>query len=123
MDLTLEQAIENDLASVSAAFHAFLKEAPIHAQAWTSAERALDAASALDAKTKALASLAVLAALRLTSGVGFHVAEAVKAGATRDEIVSAILVGLPAAGLGPTLALPETIEALRRAGRTQDDHS
>jgi alkylhydroperoxidase/carboxymuconolactone decarboxylase family protein YurZ len=69
----------------------------------------LGEASALDNKTTALAYLAVLAALRLESGIPFHVQSAKEAGASRDEVISAILVGLPAAGNGVTQALPAAI--------------
>ena len=62
------------------------------------AVQALGEASSLDRKTSALAYLAVLAALRLDSGVPFHVKLAKQAGASRDEVISALLVGLPAAG-------------------------
>jgi len=62
--------------------------------------KGLDTASALDKKTEHLSYLAVLAALRLDSGVPFHVHLAKQAGASRAEVVSAILVGLPAAGTG-----------------------
>jgi alkylhydroperoxidase/carboxymuconolactone decarboxylase family protein YurZ len=96
---------------ISEAFQLFLKESPTHAEAWMQAVRGLSAASALDAKTQALAYLAVLAALRLESGVPFHVVQARKAGASRDEIVSAILVGLPAAGHAVTQALPAALRA------------
>ncbi len=54
---------------MSGAFQAFMSEAPEHAQAWMQAVRGLDDASALDKKTEELAYLAVLAALRLESGV------------------------------------------------------
>ena len=93
-------------SGVSVAFQAFMREAPDHAQAWGNMVHGLAKASALDAKTTALAYLAVLAALRLESGVPFHVQAARRAGATREEVISAILVGLPAAGLGVTQALP-----------------
>ena len=62
--------------------------------------KGLDTASALDKKTEHLSYLAVLAALRLDSGVPFHVHLAKQAGASRAEVVSTILVGLPAAGTG-----------------------
>jgi len=65
----------------------------------------------LDAKTGALAYLAVLAALNRTGGIAFHVQVAKKAGASREEVISAILVGLPAAGHAVTQALPLAIEA------------
>jgi alkylhydroperoxidase/carboxymuconolactone decarboxylase family protein YurZ len=96
---------------ISEAFQLFLKESPKHAQAWTNAVRGLSEASALDAKTQALAYLAVLAAHRMESGVPFHVVQAKEAGASRDEVVSAILVGLPAVGHAVTQALPAALRA------------
>lgn len=97
--------------AVSPAFLAFAKEAPAHAAAWTGMVGGLAEASALDPKTHHLAFLAVLAALRLTSGLPFHVGLAKAAGATREEVISAILVGLPAAGTGVTQALPDALAA------------
>jgi alkylhydroperoxidase/carboxymuconolactone decarboxylase family protein YurZ len=75
----------------------------------------LDSACALEKKTEHLAYLAVLAALRLTDGVAFHVGLAKAAGATRKEIASAILVGLPAAGNAVVHALPTALQAFDRA--------
>lgn len=96
---------------VSNAFQTFMAEAPQHAQAWGAMVQGLAAASALDKKTSALAYLAVLAALRLESGIPFHVLQAKGAGATREEVISAILVGLPAAGHGVTQVLPAAVAA------------
>jgi AhpD family alkylhydroperoxidase len=96
---------------MSDAFQLVLAEAPQQAQAWMAAVRELDAACALDRKTKHLAYLAVLAALRLTDGVASHVGLAKEAGATREEIKSAILVGLPAAGNAVVYALPAALGA------------
>ncbi len=101
----------HDRSPVSNAFQAFMSEAPQHAQAWGGMVQGLAKASALDAKTSALAYLAVLAALRMESGVPFHVQMAKKAGATRQEVISAILVGLPAAGHVVTQVLPAALEA------------
>jgi alkylhydroperoxidase/carboxymuconolactone decarboxylase family protein YurZ len=97
--------------SMSNAFQLFISEAPQHAQAWMTAVQALDSASALDKKTEELAYLAVLAALRLESGIPFHVQSAKQAGASRDEVISAVLVGLPAAGHSVTQVLPAAIAA------------
>jgi 4-carboxymuconolactone decarboxylase len=97
--------------SVSDAFQAFMSEAPEHAKAWLGATRGLDQACQLDKKTEALAYLAVLAAMRLTSGVSFHVQQARTAGASRQEIIGAILVGLPAAGHCVIQSLPVALEA------------
>jgi alkylhydroperoxidase/carboxymuconolactone decarboxylase family protein YurZ len=96
---------------VSNAFHKFMTEAPSHAQAWGAMVQALAKASALDAKTASLAYLAVLAALRLESGIPFHVVSAQQAGATRAEVISAILVGLPVAGHLVTQVLPAALGA------------
>ena len=100
---------------ISDAFQLFLKESPRHAQAWMTAVRGLAVASALDEKTQTLAYLAVLAALRLESGVPFHVAHAKEGGASRDEVMSAILVGLPAAGNAVTQVLPAALRAYDEA--------
>jgi alkylhydroperoxidase/carboxymuconolactone decarboxylase family protein YurZ len=89
----------------------FLDAAPKHSGAWIEAVERLDAASALDKKTGHLAYLAVLAALRMESGVPFHVKLARAAGASRSEVISSILVGLPAAGLRVTQVLPAAIQA------------
>jgi alkylhydroperoxidase/carboxymuconolactone decarboxylase family protein YurZ len=96
---------------VSKAFQTFLSEAPEQAQAWGALVQTLGQASALDAKTGALAYLAVLAALERPSGIPFHAQAAKKAGASREEVISAVLVGLPAAGHVVTQALPLAVEA------------
>ena len=103
--------MSNQPSLISNAFQAFLNEAPEQAQAWGAMVQALAKSSALDKKTDALAYLAVLAALRLESGVPFHVQAARQAGASRDEVISAILVGLPAAGHCVTQVLPDAIAA------------
>ncbi len=107
--------MNNKINLMSDAFQSFLKEAPKHAQAWMDAVQGLAGASALDSKTESLAYLAVLAALRLDSGVPFHTVIAKEAGATRAEIISAILVGLPAAGNGVTHVLPAAMRAYDEA--------
>jgi alkylhydroperoxidase/carboxymuconolactone decarboxylase family protein YurZ len=96
---------------MSDAFQVFMREAPKHAQAWMAAVKSVDAASALDKKTESLAYLAVLAVLGLESGIPFHAAHAKDAGASREEVISAILVGLPAAGNVVIRALPAAIHA------------
>ena len=97
--------------TISDAFKTFMSEAPEHAQAWGKMVEALGEASALDTKTSALAYIAVLAALNRVSGIPFHVISAKRAGATREEIISAVLLGLPAAGHIVTQALPPAMEA------------
>jgi alkylhydroperoxidase/carboxymuconolactone decarboxylase family protein YurZ len=96
---------------ISKAFISFLSDAPEQAKTWNTMVQGLAKASALDGKTRALTYLAVLAALGLESGVPFHVQAARGAGATLEEVVSSILVGLPAAGHRVTQSLPAAIEA------------
>lgn len=96
---------------ISQAFQTFLRETPRHAEAWGAMVQQLAQASALDEKTHALAYLAVLAATRRESGVPFHVKAARDAGASREEVLSALLVGLPAAGHGVTQVLPAAVAA------------
>ena len=100
-----------NLTGISNAFQTFLQEAPGHSGAWMGAVQGLAGASALDEKTGELAYLAVLAVQRMESGIPFHVAAAKKAGATRAEIISAILVGLPAAGQVVIGCLPAALAA------------
>jgi len=106
---------------VSNAFQTFMSEAPEHAKAWMSAVRGLDAASALDKKTEELAYLAVMASQRLVSGIPFHVGLAKTAGASREEVISAILVGLPAVGNTVIEALPVALEAYDAPDAANDD--
>jgi alkylhydroperoxidase/carboxymuconolactone decarboxylase family protein YurZ len=99
------------MTGISNAFQTFLNEAPDHSGAWMQAVRALDQASALDKKTEELAYLAVLAVLRMESGVPFHVRAAKAAGASRAEVISALLTGLPAAGQVVVQVLPAALAA------------
>lgn len=100
---------------VSRAFEAFAKEAPDHQKAWSEVVQALGAANKLDDKTAALAYISVMAATRLDSGLPFHVQIAKKHGATKEEVISAVLIGLPAVGNIVTAALPVAIDAYDEA--------
>lgn len=97
--------------SVSKAYSCFMQEAPAHAAAWLQLAKSLDAASALDKKTEELAYIAVLAATGNTSGIPFHVLSAKSHGASRQEVLSAVLIGLPAAGAVVIGAVPIAVEA------------
>ncbi|MGB5918077.1 carboxymuconolactone decarboxylase family protein [Arcobacter sp.] len=97
--------------SISKAFALFIQEAPAHAEAWMQVAKSLDTASALDKKTEELAYIAVLAATGNNSGIPFHVLSAKSHGATRQEVLSAVLVGLPAVGAVVIGAIPAAVEA------------
>jgi AhpD family alkylhydroperoxidase len=98
-------------SSMSAAFETFGREAPAHAAAWMEVTQRLGGACALDQRTRDLAYLAVLAATRMESGIPFHVQMAKAHGATRDEVVSAILLGLQPAGHAVIACLPAALAA------------
>ena len=103
--------MSNQQPLISNAFQTFMTDAPDHANAWSEMVQGLAKASALDSKTRSLTYLAVLATLQLESGIPFHVKAAKQAEATREEVISAILVGLPAAGHRVTQVLPAAIAA------------
>jgi len=105
----------DDLSRVSDAFQVFMNEAPAHQRAWLEAVQQLGAASALDAKTEELVYIGIMSAARLESGLPFHVAHARSLGATREEIISAVLTGLPAVGNVVIQALPIALEAYDQA--------
>lgn len=67
--------------------------------------------SALDRKTQELVYIAVLTALRMTGGIDFHVKSAKELGATKEEVKSAVLVALPAVGIGILDALEATLNS------------
>lgn len=96
---------------MSKAFQTFINEAPAQQKIWLETVQSLGAASKLDAKTEELAYIAVLASARLDGGLPFHVRHARALGATRDEIISAVLVGLPAVGNIVIQALPVALAA------------
>ncbi|MDF2921408.1 MAG: carboxymuconolactone decarboxylase family protein [Paenibacillaceae bacterium] len=96
---------------VSKAYQLFQQEAPAVHKAWMETVHSLEQDSALDKKTKELAYLAVLAATRLDSGLPFHVKMAKASGATREEVISSILAGLPAVGNVVIQSLPAALEA------------
>jgi Uncharacterized homolog of gamma-carboxymuconolactone decarboxylase subunit len=88
-----------------------MKEAPEYQKIWMEAVQKLDCVSKLDSKTEELAYIAVLASSRLEGGLPFHVKHAKELGATRDEIISAVLVGLPAVGNVVIQSLPIALKA------------
>jgi len=101
----------SEQSKISNAFLTFMKDAPQHSKAWMEVVKQLDSSSALDSKTEELAYIAVLAATRLESGLSFHVKHAKELGATREEIISSVLIGLPAVGNIVIQALPIALDA------------
>jgi len=116
-----DHLVSGAVVSTADAFHAFAHETPAHAEAWLEASHRLEHASALDERTLRLAHLAVLAALGLDDAIPLQVELACDAGARREEVASAVLVGLSAAGSRVVRSLPTALAAFDRANGTAAD--
>jgi AhpD family alkylhydroperoxidase len=89
----------------------FRKEAPEVAVAFNSLIMSLVASQGLDQKTKQLIYIAMKAAMGDDSAVKAHVPMAKAAGATREEVVDAILMTLTVSGIrGVVHCLPGALE-------------
>jgi alkylhydroperoxidase/carboxymuconolactone decarboxylase family protein YurZ len=99
------------MEQVSNSFQVFMKESGSVGEAFMESVVKMSKASALDPKTDELAYIAVLSAVRMLGGIPFHVKSAKKLGATREEIKSAVLVGMPAVGLAVTEAFPLALKS------------
>ncbi|MEP7285039.1 MAG: carboxymuconolactone decarboxylase family protein [Chloroflexota bacterium] len=99
---------------MSAGFNILFRDRPEVMKAWLHTDEVIAQQSALDAKTAELAYIAVISALGLERGMAFHATQAKQLGASRDEVISAVLVGLPAAG-------SRVIEAVEEAVRPFDE--
>jgi len=95
-------------------WQALLAESPEVGRALQGLVEALAAQPALSDKVKQLIYIALQAAHRNSAAVAAHIPMAVKAGATRSEVVEAILLTIPAAGVGGAMhCLPEVAKAFR----------
>lgn len=89
----------------------FLKEAPEVAEAFNGLIRALVASKGLDQKTKQLIYIAMKAAMGDEMAVKAHVPMAKQAGATREEVIDAILMTLTVSGIrGIVNCLPAAVK-------------
>jgi alkylhydroperoxidase/carboxymuconolactone decarboxylase family protein YurZ len=79
---------------------------------------AIYADTELDSKTRELVFLGIQTALRLHEAVRIHVPRAIKAGATRAEILSVMMMTVPNAGMnGPIECWPIAEQILDEQGR------
>lgn len=92
-------------------FMLFMQESGSAGKAYMEMVMKNSEASSLDKKTAELAYIGVLSAIRMFGGMPFHVKSAKEAGASREEVKSAVLVGLPAVGLAVTEALPIAMQS------------
>ena len=99
------------MKNVTNSFRLFMTETPETGKAYMDMVMIQSRASALDKKTQELAYISVLAVSRMTGGLPFHVKSAKEAGASRDEVKSAVLVVLPVAGITLADALEAALNA------------
>lgn len=98
-----------------ATIDALKNEKPEIADAFLVMVQAIRKSVAFDEKNGQLHVISILTALEAFDGVGVHTAMALKAGATRDEVVSSIVCCLPTCGIGPTMkAMESAVAALDR---------
>ncbi len=88
----------------------FQSEAPEVAQAFNGLIMSLVGRKGLDQKTKQLIYIAMKAAMGDVTAVQFHIPMAKAAGATREEVVDAVLMTLTVSGIrGVVQCLPEVV--------------
>ncbi len=93
----------------------FQKEAPEVAAAFNNLIMSLVASKGLDQKTKQLIYIALKAATGDDMAVKAHVPMAKAAGATREEVVDAILMTLTVSGIhGVVRCLPEAVSQFEK---------
>ena len=93
----------------------FQKEAPEVAAAFNGLIMSLVASKGLDQKTKQLIYIAMKAAMGDDMAVKAHVPMAKAAGATREEVVDAILMTLTVSGIrGIVHCLPEAVSQFEK---------
>lgn len=96
---------------VTNSFQMFMEETKYIGKAYMDMVMQLSQESALDKKTHELSYISVLAATKMISGINFHVKSAKELGASKEEIKSAVLVGLPAVGITVIDALEVALNA------------
>jgi len=90
-----------------------IKEAPNVAQGFFDLAKSVKQYSALDEKTNELIIIGIFAAHRGITGIGTHVQRAMDEGATKEEVIAAILLALPIVGITDVnLALDKAIETI-----------
>lgn len=90
-----------------------MREAGPVAEAFRAMTKAIDDTSPLDLRTKELILLGIFTAKRALRGIDTHVRIATQSGATRREIVAAIVYALPIVGITDvTLALGKALDVI-----------
>lgn len=90
---------------------ALYKAAPETMRAFHGLMQAAGKDGALDARTKELMALAIAVATRCEGCVNFHVREAIRKGATREQVAETVSVAVEMGGGPSTVYAAQAIEA------------
>lgn len=85
-------------SQISNAFQTFMAGAPAHAQTWGIVVRELSRCQRAGRQNERIGLPGCVGRITFESSVPFHVKAAKALGASREQVISAILVGLAAAG-------------------------
>lgn len=88
----------------------FGKRAPEQADAWYGFYRSVKAPGALDAKTKELIAVAAGCLMRCEHCVEAHAKDAIRAGATKEEVAEALMVASQIASASQLFWMSEGME-------------
>lgn len=98
-------------------FELLMQECPTIARAYGALVQAQAATDALDPGTKQLINIAIQTAQKNPTGVRHHAAMARAVGASREAVISAVVMNLHLSGLDPVLlSLRAVIEGWEEAG-------
>jgi len=99
-------------------FELFCTEFPEVASKFKSLYESVVTQSVLEAKTQQLIYISHLAAHRYAPAIKAHIPRAMKAGANKQEILEAILMSIPAAGVINVLTiLPDVVQFLEKQNK------
>jgi AhpD family alkylhydroperoxidase len=90
----------------------FGKRAPEHADAWYTYYRAVKTQGVLDTKTKELIAAAVGLVMRCEHCVEAHTKDALRAGASKEEIAEALMVASQIASASQLFFMGDKLEKL-----------
>ncbi|HAI59060.1 MAG TPA: carboxymuconolactone decarboxylase [Xanthomonadaceae bacterium] len=107
----MSESFPDVIDGLNAAIANLRKGAPGPMQAFSGLAREAMKPAALDLKTKELLAIAIAIATRCEGCVGFHVKAAIKAGATREEVLETCSLAIYM-GAGPSMIYAaETLRA------------
>ncbi len=101
-------------------YEIFQKECPELAEGFNNLVEVQRSLKGLDPKTKQLINIAIQTSTKNSRGVKFHAIMAYQAGATKDEIIGAVVMNLHLTGLVTVLeCLPAALEGVEEATKVK----